>query len=141
VAEQGDLIEVLSGLALFADLSGPQLEAVAHTFQEEWFSEGQRIVRQGFAGTGFFVLVDGEVWVTIDGEERARLGRGEFFGEVSVLLGEAPVADIVAMGSVRCLVLPGTDLESFMVTYPRVMYRMLQAEARRLRSANQWRNQ
>jgi CRP-like cAMP-binding protein len=141
VANQGDVIEVLSGLALFADLSGPQLEAVAHTFQEEWFSQGQRIIRQGFGGTGFFVLVDGEVGVTIDGEERARLGRGEFFGEVSVLLGEAPVADIVALGSVRCLVLPGTDLESFMVTYPRVMYRMLQAEARRLRSANQWRNQ
>jgi CRP-like cAMP-binding protein len=141
VADQRDVVDVLSGLALFADLSGPQLEAVAHAFQEEWFSQGQRIIRQGFSGTGFFVLVDGEVGVTIDGEERARLARGEFFGEVSVLLGEAPVADIVALGAVRCLVLPGAELEGFLVTYPRVAYRMLQAQARRLRSANQWRNQ
>lgn len=141
MADQRDVVDVLSGLALFADLSGPQLEAVAHAFQEEWFSQGQRIIRQGFSGTGFFVLVDGEVGVTIDGEERARLGRGEFFGEVSVLLGEAPVADIVALGAARCLVLPGAELEGFLVTYPRVMYRMLQTQARRLRSANQWRNQ
>ena len=31
------------------------------------------------------------------------------------------------------------DTESFLVSYPRVMYRMLQAQARRLRNANLWR--
>jgi CRP-like cAMP-binding protein len=141
VAEQGEVVDVLAGLALFADLSKPQLEAAAHTFEEEWFTAGQRIIRQGFSGTGFFVVVDGEVAVTIDGEERARLGRGEFFGEVSVLLGEPPVADIVAVGAVRCLVLAGPGLEEFLVAYPRVMYRMLQTQAMRLRTANQWRSQ
>jgi CRP-like cAMP-binding protein len=141
MAEEREVVDVLASLSLFADLSKPQLEAAAHTFEEEWFSGGQRIIRQGFGGTGFYVLVDGEVAVTIDGEERARLGRGEFFGEVSLLLGEAPVADIVATGPVRCLVLPGPELEGFLVAYPRVMYRMLQTQAMRLRSANQWRNQ
>lgn len=139
--DQADMVDVLAGLALFADLPRPQLEAVAHTFEEEWFAEGQRIIRQGFAGTGFFLLVDGEVAVTIDGTERARLGRGEFFGEVSVLLGEAPVADVIALRPVRCLVLAGAEMEEFLIAYPRVMYRMLQAQARRLRSANLWRSQ
>jgi CRP-like cAMP-binding protein len=141
VAEQVEVVDTLAGLALFADLSRPQLEAVAHTFEEEWFAEGQRIIRQGFAGTGFFVVMDGEVSVVIDGQERSRLGRGEFFGEVSVLLGEPPVADIVAGRPVRCLVLSGPELEEFLVAFPRVMYRMLQAEARRLRSANLWQSQ
>ncbi len=134
-------MDTLAGLSLFADLSRPQLEAVAHTLEEEMFSEGQRIIRQGFAGTGFYVLLDGEVKVVIDGQERARLGRGEFFGEVSVLLGEPPVADVVAVRHVRAVMLPGPDLEAFMVTYPKVMYRMLQAQARRLRAANLWRSQ
>jgi CRP/FNR family transcriptional regulator, cyclic AMP receptor protein len=139
--DQAEIVDVLAGLAVFADLTKPQLEAVAHTFEEEWFSDGQRIIRQGFGGTGFFVLVDGQVAVAIDGEERARLSRGEFFGEISLLLGEDPVADIVAVGPVRCLTLSGPELESFLVTYPRVMYRMLQTVARRLRAANRWRNQ
>jgi CRP-like cAMP-binding protein len=58
-----------------------------------------------------------------------------------VLLGEPPVADVVAAGPVRCLVLSGPELEEFLVAFPRVMYRMLQAQARRLRSANLWQSQ
>jgi len=48
--------------------------------------------------------------VRIDGEERARLGKGDFFGEISPLLGEAPVADIVARTPLRVLHLGGPDL-------------------------------
>jgi CRP-like cAMP-binding protein len=87
-----DVVDILAGLALFADLTRPQLQAVAHTFEEEWFTEGQRILRQGFTGSNFYVILDGEAAVRINGETRATLGRGEFFGEVSVLLRAATVA-------------------------------------------------
>jgi CRP-like cAMP-binding protein len=135
-----EVVDVLAQLSLFADLSRPQLEAVAHTFDEEIFPAGQRVIRQGFAGTGFFVIIDGEASVRADGEEAATLTRGDFFGEVSVLLGEPPIADIVATRPLRCLVLAGGDLEAFLVEYPRVLYRMVQVQARRLRSAMQWRS-
>ncbi len=134
-----DIIESLAGLALFADLSRPQLEAVAHIFEEEYFAEGQRILRQGFAGSSFYIILEGRAAVRIDRETRATLSRGDFFGEISVLLGEPPAADVIAQQPLRCLVLPGPEVESFLLTYPHVMLRMLQAETRRLRSANQWR--
>ena len=66
--------------------------------------------------------------------------RGEFFGEVSVLLGEPPTADIVAVTPLRCLSMAGSAVEPFMLSYPRVMFRMLQMQARRLRNANRWRS-
>jgi len=135
-----DVVDVLAQLSLFSDLSRPQLEAVAHTFEEEVFAEGQRVIRQGFGGTGFFIIMDGEAAVRVNGEDAATLTRGDFFGEVSVLLGEPPIADIVATRPLRCLVLAGGDLEGFLVEYPRVLYRMVQAQARRLRSAMQWRS-
>jgi CRP-like cAMP-binding protein len=135
-----EITEVLAGLALFADLPRPELEQVAHTFDEEWFNEGQRILRQGFAGTGFYVIAEGEAAVHINGQERARLSRGDFFGEVSALLGEAPTADVIALRSLQCLVLAGPHVEEFLIAHPRVMFRMLQAQARRLRAANLWRN-
>ena len=136
--EREPVVDALASLSLFADLTRPQLEGVAHTFAEETYSAGQRIVRQGFAGAGFCVVIEGEVSVAIDGQERARLSRGDFFGEISLLLGEPPVADVVALGEVRCLVLPGHLLESFLFGYPRVMFRILQTQVRRLRGANQW---
>lgn len=135
-----DIVDILAGLALFADLTRPQLQAVAHTFDEEWFTEGQRILRQGFAGSSFYVILEGEAAIRINGEIRATLGRGEFFGEVSVLLGEPPTADVVALRPLRCAALAGPETEAFLTSYPRVMFRMLQAQARRLRSANLWRS-
>jgi CRP-like cAMP-binding protein len=135
-----DIVDLLASLTLFGDLNRPQLEAVAHTFEEEWFSEGQRILRQGFTGTGFYVILEGEAAVRIDGVQRATLGKGDFFGDISILLGEPPVADVVALRPLRCLVLGGPDTEPFLNAYPKVMYRMLQAVARRLRTANQWRS-
>ncbi len=135
-----DTVDTLAGLALFADLSRPQLEAVSRTFDEASFAEGERILRQGLSGSNFFVILDGEVAVRIDGQDRATLGRGEFFGELSILLSEAPTADVVARRPLHCLVLPGSELETFLTSYPRVAYRMIQALARRLRTANRWRS-
>lgn len=134
-----ELINTLASLTLFADLSRPQLEAVAHTFEDEYFAEGQRILRQGFSGSNLYIILSGEAAVYVDGSQRATLSRGEFFGEISVLLGEPPAADVIALHPLRCLVLPAADIEIFLQTYPRVTYRMLQAEARRVRSANLWR--
>jgi CRP-like cAMP-binding protein len=130
------VVDTLAGLTLFADLGRPQLTAVAHTFEEASFAPGERILRQGFAGSGFYVILDGEVAVRIDGEERARLGKGDFFGELSLLLGEPPVADVVAASPMRALHLAGPDLRGFLLAYPPVMYRMLQSVSRRLVRAN-----
>jgi CRP-like cAMP-binding protein len=135
-----NVIESLGALSLFADLSRPQLEEISHTFEEEVFPEGQRILRQGFSGNNFYVIYEGEAAVRVDGEDLATLGKGDFFGEVSVLLGESPTADVVALRPLRCLVLPGPEVEAFLVEHPRVMFRMLQASARRLRSTIQWRS-
>lgn len=133
---QQEILDALAGLALFSDLDRPQLQGVAHTMSEESFPPGQRILRQGFSGSGFFVILDGEVAVRVDGSDVARLGKGDFFGEISLLLGEPPIADVVATGPVQALQLGGPDLREFLLANPTVMYRMLQAVGRRLDRAN-----
>jgi CRP-like cAMP-binding protein len=133
------VVAQLAELALFADLSWPDLERVAHTFEEEAFEPGRRVLRHGLSGSALYIILEGSATVTLDGEERARLGRGDFFGEISVLIGEPPTADVHAETLLRCLVVPGTMLEPFLLDHPPVMLRMLKAEARRVRGANRWR--
>jgi CRP/FNR family transcriptional regulator, cyclic AMP receptor protein len=84
------------------------------------------------------VILDGEAQVIIDGKERARLTRGDFFGEISLLSETTPTADVLAATVLRCLIIPDTELKPFLLRQPTVMYRMLQIEARRLRAANAW---
>jgi len=134
--ETRTVVETLAQLTLFADLTRPQLEEVAHSVGEELFAEGQRVLRQGMQGGGLFLILDGEAEVVIDGDKRARLGRGEFFGEIAALTGDAPTADVVATTLLRCLTVSGPELEQFLLDHPPVMLRMLKAEARRVRSAN-----
>jgi CRP-like cAMP-binding protein len=131
-------VDALARLSLFADLPHPQLHALAHSFGEEVFAEGQRVIRQDVTGGGFYVILDGEAKVVIDGQERARLARGDFFGEISILTDEAPTADVIATSLLRCLLIPDNELKAFLLKQPSVMYRLLQIEARRLRAANVW---
>ncbi|HXI94886.1 MAG TPA: cyclic nucleotide-binding domain-containing protein [Candidatus Acidoferrum sp.] len=133
-----DVVDILAGFALFADLSTPQLESLVETFGEETYVEGDRVLRQGLTGSSFYVILDGSASIRVDGVDRASLRAGDYFGEISCLLGVPPTADIVARGTLRCLVLAAQELETFLVAHPQVMFRLLQGEARKLRTTTRW---
>jgi CRP-like cAMP-binding protein len=135
-----DLAESLARFNLFADLDRTQLEAIADPDGERSFAAGERIMRRGMSGTGFYVILDGEAIVKVGDDELNRLHPGEFFGEISTLLGERLTADVIAQTPMRVLEIPGPKLEAFLLSYPRVMYRILLTEARRLQEVLAWRS-
>jgi CRP-like cAMP-binding protein len=139
MANGEDLVETLRRFNLFADLDRAQLEAIADPDSERSFAAGERIMRRGMSGTGFYVILDGEASVTLSGEELNRLRPGDFFGEISTLLDEPLTADVTAETPVRVLEIPGPRLEAFLLSYPKVMLRMLVTEARRLQEVLAWR--
>jgi CRP-like cAMP-binding protein len=133
-----DAVDILAGFALFSDLSTPELENIVHTFDEQQFSANVRVIRQGLTGSGFYVILDGTAAIRVDGKDRATLRPGDYFGEISCLLGEPPVSDIVAQRPLRCLMLPCERLEAFLVAHPRVLFRLMQGEARKVRNTTRW---
>jgi CRP-like cAMP-binding protein len=135
-----DLVDTLRRFHLFADLDRAQLEAIADPDSERSFGAGERILRRGMSGTGFYVILEGEATVTLGGEELNRLRQGDFFGEISTLLDEPLTADVTADTPVRVLEIAGPRLEAFLISYPQVMFRMLVTEARRLQEVLAWRS-
>ena len=129
------LADTLSGISLFADVGAPELASIAHIVEERRFADGERILRQGISGSAFHLILEGTATIRVDGKDYGTLERGDFFGEISVLLDEPPVADIVAGRNLRCAVIAGPALEEFMLAHPTVLYRMLKAEARKLQRA------
>lgn len=133
------LSDTLAGISLFADVGAAELTSIAHIVEERRYADGERILRQGISGSAFYLILEGEATIRVDGKEYGTLGRGEFFGEISALLGEPPVADIVAAHMLRCAIIPGPEVEGFMLAHPTVLFRMLKAEARKLQRATTWR--
>ncbi len=125
--------ELLGGCPLFRGLDGTGLAAVAAAAIEVEFPADRVIVRQGEIGTGFFVVVDGSVRVVRDGAVLARLGPGEFFGELSVLDGGPRVAQVLAAEPTRCLALASWDFERVLREEPAVALSVLRVVAARLR--------
>jgi CRP-like cAMP-binding protein len=133
-----DVAERLGQLALFADLSPMQVEAIAHSFEESVFQADERVLRRGLSGGNFYVILEGEARVVVGDQVLRTLGRGDFFGEIAALTGETPSADVVAESLLRCLVIPPQELERLLLERPQMMLRLLRMEARRLQTAAEW---
>ena len=131
-------LEDLGRLALFVDIPKAELEQIPAGCEEVSFGEGEWVIRQGDEHSAVYVIVDGEVTVVIDDQDRRVLSRGSFFGEVSVLLEEPATASIVTRTPLSCLVIAGADFQDFLLAHPLVNYRILKAEARRLKTASEW---
>jgi CRP-like cAMP-binding protein len=129
--------ELLAGCRLFSGVAQPDLTAVAERVIEVDFPPNHVIARQGEFGTGFFLIVSGAVKVVRDGDEVAVLGRGEFFGELSVLDGQPRVAQVVSIEPTRCLALASWDFEQALLASPPLALSILRGLAARLRSVTE----
>ena len=133
VAEQS--VDVLARVPLLAALGPAQLRDLAAIFREQVFEAGTTVIRQGERGArvlAFFVLVDGEASVTIDGKEVAVLGPGEHFGEIALFHDVPRRATVTAATELRCLALSSWEFRPFVENHPEVAWRLLETMAERL---------
>ncbi|HEY8845743.1 MAG TPA: cyclic nucleotide-binding domain-containing protein [Candidatus Limnocylindrales bacterium] len=126
--------ELLGACPLFSGVTGEDLAAIAERAVEVDFPADHVIARQGEIGTGFFVIVEGQVRVVRDGQELARLGPGDFFGEMSVIDGLPRVAQVVTTSDSRCLALASWEFERLIVDHPTIGLAILRGLSARLRS-------
>ena len=120
-------------IPLFEGLSPAGLERVAARAAEVTCEPGQILALPGDAGSGMYVVLDGEVSVEMRGGWHTELGPGNFFGEIALLVPETGrVARVRAATPVRCLSLPRDDFLTLVENEPPFALTMLRELARRL---------
>lgn len=77
--------KALRNVPLFTDLSKKAFRRVVREMDEELFSPGQAIVKQGDPGGRFHIILEGRAKVKVGGRTSAKLGPGDYFGEISLL--------------------------------------------------------
>ena len=129
-------LDRLRELSLFRGCSEKELRVVDRLACHQEVASGAVLCRQGGVGRQVFVIESGQAAVTIDGVTVARLGRGSFFGEMSVLDNSDRVATVTALTPMSVLVLNPAEFHQLLVDVPRVAQRMLATVGGRLRRAN-----
>jgi CRP-like cAMP-binding protein len=129
--------ELLADCPLFQGIDERGLAGLAEVATAVDFPAGHVIARQGEIGTGFFVIADGLVRVVRDGEVVARLGPGEFFGELSVLDRMPRNATVAAETPTTCLALASWDFEKVLMDQPALTLHILRGVAARLRAVTE----
>lgn len=129
--------ELLAACELFKGIDAEGLASLSERATPVDYPAGHVIARQGEIGTGFFVVIDGEVRVVRDGAVVARLGPGEFFGELSVLDRMPRNATVVADVPTTCLALASWDFEKVLLEQPALTLAILRGVARRLREVTE----
>ena len=128
-------VDLLKEIPLFAGLKPRELKRLKSSFKERTFNAGEPIAVEGEAGAGFFVIESGEAVVTVHGEERGRLGPGDYFGDVAMIDQGDRTATIQADSDLKCYGLTFWDFRPLVESDARVAWPLLQVMAKRLRDA------
>ena len=128
-------VELLQRVPLFADFDRGDLQRLARSFKERTFAAGSTVSAEGKSGAGFFVIESGEATVTVRDTERAKLGPGDYFGEIALIDDGARSATVTADSELRCYGLTSWEFRPLVESNASIAWRLLEAMAKRLRAA------
>ena len=126
-------LALLKEVPLFRGLDAAHLRRLAELATEVHATDGERLLRQGEAGDEFFVVLRGQVVVDRDGEPIARLGPGDFLGEIALIDGRPRTATATADGEAELLVLGHREFEDLLDEFPGVARQVARALVDRIR--------
>ncbi len=124
---------LLSQVPLFSGLSRRHLRRVADLSELVRYGAGRSIVVQGARGDSFYVVGDGRAKVQRGTRTIARLGPGDFFGEMALLDGEPRSASVISETPMVTLRLTRARFGRLLDVEPAIARAILGTMARRLR--------
>ena len=132
---QDDRIDRLEEVSLLAGCSRRQLRAIARISEVIEVPADAVLARAGHPGEEFFLILDGHARVEVSPRKRAKLGPGQYFGEMSLLDGGPRSATVLAETPLRLLVIKRRDFSTLLREAPDLTQNVLVTLSRRVRHA------
>jgi CRP-like cAMP-binding protein len=118
--------DALRHVPFFSSLDQRQAKRLGSKFKERRFEPGKAVVQEGqMSGIGFFIITEGEATVTVAGNEVAKLGTGDHFGELALIAERERTATVTARTQLDCLELAVWDFREFVQTDSDVSWKLL----------------
>jgi CRP/FNR family cyclic AMP-dependent transcriptional regulator len=129
--------DALGRCPFFQGLSRGELLEVAKVTEDLEVDEGRVLTREGQSGSEFFVIIEGEVAVTKDGQEVRTLGPGDFFGEIALIEDTPRTATVTAKTPLRFFVLTRQAFRSLLAHQPELEQNVLAALQERVEATSE----
>jgi len=126
-------VRVLGQVPLFEGLSQRELAFVASRTDEVPVGAGRQLTKQGRPSNAFYVILDGEADVEVDGKKRDVLKKGDFFGEISMLDRGNATATVTTRTPARLMVMSHAQFRDVVKTSDPILVKVLAVMGRRLR--------
>lgn len=130
------MVDMLRKVPLFSGLSQRHLDLIARHADEVRMDGGKVLARQGEGGLEFLLIVEGSARVERDGKVLARLGAGDFFGEMSLIDGKPRSATVIAETPIVLLLIHKRSFSELLDTVPGLQKKVLIKLCERLREAD-----
>lgn len=136
-----DPLSHLRKIPLFRDLPADQIDAIFRAVRERTLPPGTNVMEIGDAGHALFIILEGEVLVLSTARsaefELARLGPGDFFGEMALLNDRPRSATVRTASETRLLVLDQKDFREILLASPVSAVKLLETLSLRIRNADE----
>jgi CRP/FNR family transcriptional regulator, cyclic AMP receptor protein len=129
-----DVPSKIANVPIFSGCTKRELAIIARATKEVQHKADAVIAREGERGIGLFLILEGECRVSIGGRTKAKLGPGDFFGEVALLDGGPRTATVTAETPVRLIGITGWVFRGLLMEHPSIALKTLEAVAGRLRA-------
>jgi CRP/FNR family cyclic AMP-dependent transcriptional regulator len=136
MAKRDEFVDHLAQVPLFSACSKKDLQLVAKRAEDVQVEAGKVLVSEGAAGAEFFVILEGSAVVTRHGSEVAKLGPGQFFGDLALLDRAPRNATITASTPMELIVLGQREFSALIDEVPGFAHKLLAGLARRLRESD-----
>lgn len=137
-----DILQLLKGVDLFSALNEEELEQIASVTVKQKFCRDETIIlEKDVSFQALYIIASGEVQVYlsgVDGRETilSLMGRGDFFGEISLIDGEPRSASVRTVSDAELLIILREDFLALLEKQPGIARGLLIEMALRLRRAN-----
>ena len=125
-------MDTLRPVPLFEELDASELQSIADSMHEANVPAGAIVTAEGGPGDGFFVINSGEAEVTVEGQPRATMRAGDYFGEIALLLGSDRTATVTATTDLRCYALTPWDFRALVEGNPSIAWKLMHSMAARI---------
>jgi len=126
-------ISDLQRVTLFSQCSKAELQSLAQNCDEVNLPSGKTLITQGRPHDTFYLLLDGQVEVAVDGQPPRCLGPGDIFGEISMLDRGPATATVTTRSPVRALVMSHPQFQSAVQGNDTIALKVIAVMAQRLR--------